>query len=171
MRLLKRRSAPTFAHDPPPSTFSLVDLPGPGVASTSTSHAPPLLPPLPKSHSAFDIHHTPLPNKPMPTPRTPIGAEYPEAHNNPIGGNVFSSLRNLDGSDEDRRWLDHSESASVKARSMTAVAAGKRDSEGQNRYPPNSLVPGSGWGFGRMRKSRRPDVVNAIPPLRRDSLS
>jgi len=39
----------------------------------------------------------------------------------------------------------------------------KRDSTGQNRYPPNSLAPGSGWGFGRMRKSRKQDLRIDMP--------
>lgn len=39
----------------------------------------------------------------------------------------------------------------------------KRDSTGQNRYPPNSLAPGNGWGFGRMRKSRKQDLRIVMP--------
>ena len=39
----------------------------------------------------------------------------------------------------------------------------KRDSIGQNRYPPNSLAPGNGWGFGRMRKSRKQDLRIVMP--------
>jgi hypothetical protein len=39
----------------------------------------------------------------------------------------------------------------------------KRDSTGQNRYPPNTLAPGSGWGFGRMRRARKQDLQVAMP--------
>jgi hypothetical protein len=45
----------------------------------------------------------------------------------------------------------------------------KRDSTGQNRYPPNTLAPGSGWGFGRMRRSRKQDL-KVTTPVRADSL-
>lgn len=180
MRLLKRRSAPTFARESLPSTLSLVELPGPGVASTSTQHAPP----LPKSHSVLDVHLPPLPNKP--TPRTPktasrVGTELAEAHGAP-SGNVLSSSLNPDGGDEDRRWTHASsgtgrtvkadaEVAAAPSSTSSSVTTAKRDSGGQNRYPPNSLIPGNGWGFGRMRKSRKQDIVTMSPPLRKDSLS
>ena len=44
----------------------------------------------------------------------------------------------------------------------------ERDSTGQNRYPPNTLAPGSGWGFGRMRRARKQDLQIAMP-VRRES--
>ena len=47
--------------------------------------------------------------------------------------------------------------------SVEVVDDRKRDSTGQNRYPPNSLAPGSGWGFGRMRKSRKQDLRIDMP--------
>lgn len=174
MRLIKRRSAPVFEHDPLPSSISLVDLGGPGIASTSRS-PPPLYP----NHSALDVR---LPNRHDPSTLTstsqytypqlenPTGAEYLDAHTSG-NRNVFKASNSTSHSidDEDRRWSDD---VSPRERIDESQAGKKRDSGGQNRYPPNSLIPGNGWGFGRMRRSRRQDMAIVPPlPLRRDSLS
>jgi hypothetical protein len=71
---------------------------------------------------------------------------------------------------------DHHSRRPFYSRSISAVEFGivmnqseevvddrKRDSTGQNRYPPNSLAPGNGWGFGRMRKSRKQDLRIVMP--------
>jgi hypothetical protein len=82
---------------------------------------------------------------------------------NDLDGNVFITH-------------DHHSRRPIYSRSISAVDIGivmnqsegvvddrKRDSTGQNRYPPNSLAPGSGWGFGRMRKSRKQDLRIVMP--------
>ena len=55
---------------------------------------------------------------------------------------------------------------------MTEVVEDRRrDSSGQNRYPPNSLAPGNGWGFGQMRRRRKQDLVIGVDmPERVESL-
>lgn len=64
----------------------------------------------------------------------------------------------------------HTESMAVSdEQAGQGICGRRRDSTGQNRYPPNSLEPGNGWGFGRMRKSRK-QAAKVVAPLRRDSL-
>jgi hypothetical protein len=101
-----------------------------------------------------------------------------------IGGNVFTSTSN----DDCRRSLNpiHTMSSLSSASFSTSIhpeptgsgaegeagsdiSGRKRDSRGQNRYPPNALEPGNGWGFGRMRRSRK-QSTKVVAPLRTDSL-
>lgn len=176
MRLIKRRSAPVIPQYQPPSTSttSLNDRDFSRDASGTRPFEVP--PPLPKSSSSFDVR---LPGTTLSGPsfggggigggrkfsafsHVP-GTEVPEADN--LRGNDPSSL-----GDEGRRRP--STSKHQEDIDGDGAAGKKRDSTGQNRYPPNSLVPGTGWGFGRMRRSRKQDV-KALPPLplRRCSLS
>lgn len=81
---------------------------------------------------------------------------------NDLNGNVFVPYDN-----QSRRPL-YSRSISavdivMDQGAVEVIDERKRDSTGQNRYPPNSLAPGSGWGFGRMRRSRKQDLRIVMP--------
>lgn len=77
-----------------------------------------------------------------------------------IDGNVFG----FSSYDDHCRRPVYTRSISVVDSDMFGVVDDKkRDRTGQNRYPPNSLAPGSGWGFGRMRKSRKQDLRIVMP--------
>ena len=75
-----------------------------------------------------------------------------------LGGNVFIS-----SNDDHCRRPVYTRSISVDTEMIGEVDDRKRDSTGQNRYPPNSLAPDRGWGFGRMRKSRQQDLRIVMP--------
>lgn len=179
MRLIKRRSTPVIEHDPLPASVSLIDLGGPGVASTSTTLSTPPL--LHQRHSNLDVRlpyrlshsHTP----PASTPQL----SYPKVENHPGTDcsdadthtsrsgkwNVLTATAKGDEQDSLR-----SGDVSPRGGSNETIPGNKRESGGQNRYPPNSLVPGNGWGFGLMRRSRKQDMTIVPPlPLRMDSLS
>jgi hypothetical protein len=176
MRLVKRRSTPVIEHDPLPSTSSLVDLGGPGIASTSTGPSSP--PSLRQRHSDLDVRFLPNGTPLLRSTSTtrfenqpgPDYSDAGEAHTTRTGGrNVLTASTNANTDAEDPR---RSGELSPKDVLDVTMAGSKRNSGGQNRYPPNSLVPGNGWGFGLMRRSRKQDLTIVPPlPLRRDSLS
>ena len=74
-------------------------------------------------------------------------------------GNVFG----FSSYDDNCRRPVYTRSISVDTEMVGEVDDRKRDSTGQNRYPPNSLAPDRGWGFGRMRKSRQQDLRIVMP--------
>ena len=172
MRLIKRRSNPVFEHEPLPSTISLVDLGGPGVASTSSTNLNP--PSLHQRHSDLDVR---LPKRessttPHPYPKSKLenhtGTDYSDVHTGSRTRGNRNVLTARVGDEDDSR---RSGEASPRGGMDEMILGNKRASGGQNRYPPNSLVPGNGWGFGLMRRSRKQDMTIVPPlPLRRDSL-
>jgi len=88
-----------------------------------------------------------------------------------LGGNVFISSND----DHCRRPVYTRSISAIDCNSggdMTEVVEDRRrDSSGQNRYPPNSLAPGNGWGFGQMRRRRKQDLVIGVDmPERVESL-
>lgn len=74
-------------------------------------------------------------------------------------GNVFG----FSSYDDHCRRPVYTRSISVNTEMIGGVDDRKRDSTGRNRYPPNSLAPDRGWGFGRMRKSRQQDLRIVMP--------
>jgi len=76
-----------------------------------------------------------------------------------LNGNVFG----FSSYDDHCRRPVYTRSISVDTEMIGGVDDRKRDSTGQNRYPPNSLAPDRGWGFGRMRKSRQQDLRIVMP--------
>ena len=188
MRLIKRRSTPVIEHDPLPASISLVDLGGPGVASTSTTlSTPPSLYQrhsdldvrlpyrLPHSHSHSNAAPTSTPPRSCPKVDDYLGTDcsIADAHTSRTGKwNVLTasaSSASAKEADEDPR---RSGEFSPRDGPNETIVGNKRESGGQNRYPPNSLVPGTGWGFGLMRRSRKQDMTVVPPlPLRMNSLS
>lgn len=91
------------------------------------------------------------------------------------------ALSNVYASEDRRPRITSSSSSSLVTAQMDVVgnddqhkderkAGGrKRDSTGQNRYPPNSLKPSNGWGFGRMRRTRK-QSAKGWEPGKRESL-
>lgn len=194
MRLIKRRSTTAIEHDQLPSSISLVDLGlgDPGVVSTSTTLSSP--PSLFQHHSELDVRLL----KTYPTlPSASASASTPRSHPNPklrLENPNRPGTEHLDGDahiTRTGRWNVSTASADTNTNAHEngedprragdvspttdgiddTIAGTKRNSGGQNRYPPNSLVPGNGWGFGLMRRTRKQDMAIVPPlPLRRDSL-
>lgn len=133
MRLTKRRSALT-ADRPPNTTSTAATIPYSASASFSTPslHSPTLRP------KANPGGGPPSPGLPSTLSRS-HSAES-RSHIAPPATAPAFGRRDRDGKLENR----------------------KRDTSGDNRYPPNSFVLGYGWGFGRMRKARKEKERKAV---------
>jgi hypothetical protein len=174
MKLTKRRSSPYL---PVPSSLWIPDShhpsPSPSFYTTSlgsrstTSLLPKRLPFRRRGQSAGPELQLRNENFGF-GPDYEYGVEEAQTHIQQTGGievegNVFATYLYDDNL---RRRPVYSRSISAvecKMDMVEVVDDRKRDSTGQNPYPPNSLAPGSGWGFGRMRRSRKQDLKIDMP--------